>query len=359
LEGISLTFSGTKTKEVRALEWTNNRLRLLDQTLLPTRVQYTELERWPEVVTAITSMQVRGAPALGVAGAYAVVLAALELKELPLDEFREKLRAAASSIAEARPTAVNLAWAVSCAMNAAAFAANTAETIKLLLAEAQTIEREDIEANHSIGEHGSLLLPQDATVMTHCNAGALATAGYGTALGVIRTAWAQGKLKGVIATETRPLLQGARLTTWELTQAGIPTTLIVDSAAASVLRSGKVSAIVVGADRIAANGDVANKIGTYGLAVLAKAHSVPFYVAAPMSTVDLATATGDQIVVEERAPEEVSSPQGVQTAPDEVGIYNPAFDVTPAEYVSAIITERGAFTAPYSESLNSGAQNRG
>jgi methylthioribose-1-phosphate isomerase len=359
LEGISLTSGVTKSKEVRALEWTNKRLRLLDQTLLPTRVQYTELEHWPEVVTAIRSMQVRGAPALGVAGAYAVVLAAQELKDLPLDEFREKLQAAASSIAEARPTAVNLAWAVSCTMSAASSAASAAETIKLLLTEAQTIEREDIEANHSIGEHGALLLPQDATVMTHCNAGALATAGYGTALGVIRTAWAQGKLKGVIATETRPLLQGARLTTWELTQDGIPTTLIVDSAAASVLRSGKVSAIVVGADRIAANGDVANKIGTYGLAVLAKAHNVPFYVAAPMSTVDLATATGDQIVVEERASEEVSSPQGVQAAPDEVGIYNPAFDVTPAEYVCAIITERGAFTSPYNESLTSGAQNRG
>ena len=354
-----MTSGATKTNEVRALEWTNNRLRLLDQTLLPTRVHYVELERWPQVVTAITSMQVRGAPALGVAGAYGVVLAAQELKGLPFDEFREKLASAATSIAEARPTAVNLAWAVSCAMKAAASATNTTQAVERLLAEAQRIEREDIEANHAIGEHGSALLPEDATVMTHCNAGALATAGYGTALGVIRTAWAQGKLKGVIATETRPLLQGARLTAWELTQAGIPTTLIVDSAAASVLRSGVVSAIVVGADRIAANGDVANKIGTYGLAVLARAHDVPFYVAAPMSTVDLETPTGAQIVVEERGPEEVSSPLGVQAAPAEVSIFNPAFDVTPAEYVTAILTEKGAFTAPYSDSLRTGAPNRG
>ena len=354
-----LTSGATRTKEVRALEWTNNRLRLLDQTLLPTRVQYIELEHWLDVVTAIMSMKVRGAPALGVAGGYAVVLAAQEFKGLPLGEFREKLQSAASSIAEARPTAVNLAWAVTCTMKASESATSAFEAIKLILNEAQTIEREDITANHSIGEHGSLLLPRDATVMTHCNAGALATAGYGTALGVIRTAWAQGKLKNVIATETRPLLQGARLTAWELTQAGIPTTLIVDSAAAWVLRSGKVSAIIVGADRIAANGDVANKIGTYGLAVLAKAHNVPFYVAAPMSSVDLKTPTGSQIVMEERAPEEVSSTQGVQVAPDEAGIFNPAFDVTPAEYVSAIITERGAFTAPYGEPLRSGGQNRG
>lgn len=354
-----MTSGVTTTKEVRALEWTNNRLRLLDQTLLPTKVEYAELEHWPQVVTAITSMQVRGAPALGVAGAYAVVLAAQELQSLPLSEFREKLTLAAATIAEARPTAVNLAWAVSCTMDAGSSATDTSQAINLLLAEAQKIEREDIEANHAIGEHGSALIPKGATMMTHCNAGALATAGYGTALGVIRTAWAQGKLKGVIATETRPLLQGARLTTWELTQAGIPTTLIVDSAAASVLRSGRVSAIVVGADRIAANGDVANKIGTYGLAVLAKAHNVPFYVAAPMSTVDLDTPSGDQIVVEERAPGEVSSPQGVKAAPDEVGIFNPAFDVTPADYVSSIITEHGAFTAPYGDSLRVGAKNRG
>jgi len=341
------------------LDWTNNRLRLLDQTLLPTRVEYHELDRWPQVVTAITSMQVRGAPALGVAGAYATVLAAQEFKSLPFPDFLTKLAIAASSIAEARPTAVNLEWAVSCVLEAAKPATDAAEAVELLLEAAKTIEREDIKANHAIGGHGSALIPAGATLMTHCNAGALATAGYGTALGVIRTAWAQGKLKGVIATETRPLLQGARLTTWELTQAGIPTTLIVDSAAASVMRSGKVSAIVVGADRIAANGDVANKIGTYSLAVLAKAHNIPFYVAAPMSTVDLETPTGDQIVVEERAPGEVSSPQGVKAAPDEVGIFNPAFDVTPAEYVSAIITENGAFTAPYSDSLQVGAKSRG
>ncbi len=354
-----MTSGATTTQEVRALEWTNKRLRLLDQTLLPTRVEYHELERWPQVVTAITSMQVRGAPALGVAGAYAIVLAAQELQLLPLPEFREKLTHAATTISAARPTAVNLGWAVSCTMGAWDAATDTSQAIALFLAEAQKIEREDIEANHAIGEHGSALIPAGATVMTHCNAGALATAGYGTALGVIRTAWAQGKLKGVIATETRPLLQGARLTTWELTQAGIPTTLIVDSAAASVMRNGKVSAIVVGADRIAANGDVANKIGTYSLAVLAKAHNIPFYVAAPMSTVDLDTQTGDQIVVEERAAAEVSSPQGVKAAPDEVGIFNPAFDVTPAEYVSAIITENGAFTAPYSDSLQVGAKSRG
>ena len=354
-----MTSGVNKTHEVRALEWINNRLRLLDQTLLPNKVEYHELDRWPQVVKAIMSMQVRGAPALGVAGAYAVVLAAREQRLLPLPEFREKLTRVAKTIAESRPTAVNLAWAISCTMEAANPAKDTSSAIELIFAEAQKIEREDIEANHAIGEHGSSLIPAGATVMTHCNAGALATAGYGTALGVIRTAWAQGKLMGVIATETRPLLQGARLTTWELTQAGIPTTLIVDSAAAPVMRDGKVSAIVVGADRIAANGDVANKIGTYGLAVLAKVHGIPFYVAAPMSTIDLDTQTGHQIVVEERSPGEVSSSQGVKAVPDEVNIFNPAFDVTPAEYVGAIITENGVFTAPYSASLRTGAKSSG
>ena len=348
-----------KSYEVKSLQWLNNRLRLLDQTLLPSCVHYIELERWTQVVSAITSMRVRGAPVVGLAGAYAVVLAAQEFKDLPFETFCAQLSKAASEISEARPTAVSLSWAVSSVMKAAEVAIDTEHALRILLSEAESIEREELKANHDIGENGSALIPYDATVMTHCNAGALATAGYGTALGVVRTAWAQGKLKNVITTETRPLFQGARLTAWELNQAGIPTTLIIDSAAASVLQSGQVSAVIVGADRIAANGDVANKIGTYGLAILAKAHGVPFYVAATMNTLDLDTATGSQIVVEKRSPDEIKSPMGITISPDETDVFNPAFDVTPASYVTAIITEIGTFRAPYNDSFAAGIEKNG
>ncbi len=327
---------------------------MLDQRRLPSRVEYVELERWQDVVSAIQSMQVRGAPAIGVAGAYGVVLAARALCDFAVPAFREELAEAAGQLAAARPTAVNLPWAVVRTLRAADGAANAADAVERLLREAEAIEAEDLRANMAIGAHGAALLPLGARVLTHCNTGALATAGYGTALGVVRAAWEQGKLTGVVATETRPLLQGARLTAWELTEEGIPTTLIVDSAAASVLRNNGISAVVVGADRIAANGDVANKIGTYGLAVLARAHEVPFYVAAPSSTIDMATPSGDAITVEERDASEVTAPGGVQVAPDGVDVLNPAFDVTPAELVSAIITEQGVFTHPYTESLRAG-----
>ena len=352
-QGETITTTA-KTGQVRSLEWTGNRLRVLDQRLLPTRVEYVELERWQDVVSAIQSMQVRGAPAIGVAGAYGVVLAARALCDFAVPAFREELVVAAEQLAAARPTAVNLPWAVARTLRAADGAADAADAVERLLREAGAIEAEDLQANIAIGAHGAALLPQGARVLTHCNTGALATAGYGTALGVVRAAWEQGKLTGVVATETRPLLQGARLTAWELTEEGIPTTLIVDGAAASVLRNNGISAVVVGADRIAANGDVANKIGTYGLAVLARAHDVPFYVAAPSSTIDMATPSGDAITVEERDATEVTAPLGIQAAPDGVDVLNPAFDVTPAELVSAIITEHGVFTSPYSESLRAG-----
>lgn len=342
---------------MRPIEWTGARLRVLDQRLLPARVEHVELERWQDVVSAIQSMQVRGAPAIGVAGAYGVVLAARALAHLDPAAFREQLAIAASALAAARPTAVNLPWAVARARRACGAADTPTDAAERALAEAEAIEAEDLHANMAIGAHGAALLPANARVLTHCNTGSLATAGYGTALGVVRAAWEQGVLASVVATETRPLLQGARLTAWELAQDGIPVTLIVDSAAASVLRDGGIDAVIVGADRIAANGDVANKIGTYGLALLAKAHGVPFYVAAPSSTVDLDTPTGGAITVEQRDADEVARPLGVRAAPEGVAVSNPAFDVTPANLVTAIVTERGVHTPPYAESLRLGAPN--
>ncbi len=351
-----------RTARVKPLEWTGGRLRLLDQRLLPARVEHVELDRWQDVVTAIQSMQVRGAPAIGVAGAYGVALAASTLASSALAHddhatFRRDLTTAAERLAAARPTAVNLPWAVARTLRAAESAPTPAEAAERALAEAEAIEAEDLRANMAIGAHGAALLPPNARVLTHCNTGALATAGYGTALGIVRAAWERGALAGVVATETRPLLQGARLTAWELAQEGIPVTLIIDAAAASVLRDGGIDAVIVGADRIAANGDVANKIGTYALALLARAHGVPFYVAAPSSTVDLDTPTGGAITVEQRDPSEVAAPLGVQAAPEGVAVANPAFDVTPAELITAIVTERGVHTPPYAESLRAEAPN--
>ena len=337
--------------EVRALHWTGNRLRLLDQTRLPGEEVYLELEVWPQVVEAIRELRVRGAPALGVAGAYALALAGQEYVDLGSQEFQGQLGIAAEQIAGARPTAVNLAWAVRRALNAARKASSPGAALERLLAEAHDIETEDLAANRRIGALGAELIPRGATVLTHCNTGALATAGYGTALGVIRTAWAQGKVVDVIATETRPLLQGARLTAWELAQEGIPVTLVVEGAVGHVLRQGRVQAMVVGADRIAANGDVANKIGTYTLAVLGRAHGVPLYVAAPRSTVDLETPTGADIPIEERGAHEVACLAGTPIAPDGASVYNPAFDVTPAEYIGAIVTEAGVVRPPYEAGL--------
>lgn len=334
-------------EDIRPVEWVNGRLRLLDQRRLPAETVYQNLEHWTEAVVAIQTLAVRGAPAIGVAGGYSLALAANEYRDLPEEQFWASLDKAAYEIAIARPTAVNLEWAVDRCRRAVSGKKDRVEVLELLLAEAQKIHREDVEGNQRIGEHGAALIPSSSFVLTHCNAGALATGGYGTALGVVRTAWKQGRLKGVIATETRPLLQGARLTAWELVQEGIPVTLVVEGAVGHLLKQGKVNAVVVGADRIAANGDVANKIGTYSLATLAHNHNIPVYVAAPVSTVDLRVATGADIPIEERSAEEVIGFRSEITAPEGVDVYNPAFDVTPAELITAIITEAGVIRPPY------------
>ncbi|MBI2936489.1 MAG: S-methyl-5-thioribose-1-phosphate isomerase [Chloroflexi bacterium] len=339
---------------VKSLEWRQGCLRLLDQTLLPQQMLYLECTDHRAVVEAIRTLRVRGAPAIGVAGAYALVLAAKAAQNIGLGDmpnFFRELEDAAREISKARPTAVNLAWAVNRTLQAARGAKSPREATERLLSAAQRLEQEDQEANRQIGENGAVLVPPDATVLTHCNTGSLATAGYGTALGVVRSAWAQGRVKEVVATETRPLLQGARLTTWELVQEGIPVTLVVDSAVGHLLALGRVTCIIVGADRIAANGDVANKIGTYTLATLAKEHRVPFYVAAPTSTVDITISTGKAIPIEERGAQEVLAFSGTLTAPVGVKVYNPAFDVTPAQRITAIVTERGVARPPYGESL--------
>jgi methylthioribose-1-phosphate isomerase len=330
--------------------WDGGRLRLLDQRLLPRQAQYLEVEGYRGVVEAIRSMAVRGAPAIGVAAAYGIVLAAREAQVAP-GQFWADLQAAADELASARPTAVNLCWAVERSLRVAELASNPEEAAMRLLVEAQRIHAEAEEADRRLAKYGARLIPEGAAVLTHCHTGALATGGYGTALGVIKEAWTQGRVRRVFATETRPLLQGARLTAWELLQEGIPVTLVVDSAAGLLMGRGLVSCVIVGADRIAANGDVANKIGTYTLAVLAREHGIPFYVAAPTSTVDLAAACGEQIPIEERDPAEVTTLSGVPTAPEGAAAWNPAFDMTPARYVAAIITEEGVLKPPYAEGL--------
>ena len=343
---------------VKSLEWSGGRLRLVDQTRLPKETRYVDCSDYRQVVEAIKELRVRGAPAIGAAGAYATVLAADEHLGRPASAFRACMERAAEEIATARPTAVNLRWAVSRVMRAASLARTPSEARDMLLAEAKRIQDEDAAANYALARYGADLLPQDATVVTHCNTGALATAAHGTALGIVRTAWEQGKLKQVLATETRPLLQGARLTTWELMQEGIPVTLMADSAAGFRLSQGGVACVILGADRIAANGDTANKVGTHMLAVMAKEYGVPFYVAAPTSTVDLATMSGRDISIEERRADEVRGFGGVQTAPEGVPVYNPAFDVTPARLITAIVTERGVAYPPYLESLKLLAEGR-
>lgn len=338
---------------VRTIQWLDGRVRIIDQTRLPTEVVYRDLTTPEEMIEAIRVMQIRGAPALGVAGAFGLALAALRINAPDRETFLKELRPAAERIAQARPTAVNLSWAVNRLMGKlqASHYREPEKMAGMLLAEAQRLLDEDIEANRALGRHGAELVPADATVLTHCNAGALATAGYGTALGVIRAAREAGKRVRVFVDETRPLLQGSRLTAWELMEDGFDVTLIADTMAGHFLHSGAIACVVVGADRIAANGDVANKIGTYGVAVLAKENGVPFYVAAPVSTVDLSLASGDEIPIEQRAAAEVTQVQGVVLAPAGVSVANPAFDVTPARYVTAIITERGVVRPPYEEGL--------
>ncbi|MHC4971754.1 MAG: S-methyl-5-thioribose-1-phosphate isomerase [Planctomycetota bacterium] len=316
---------------VRPFRFAGDAIEILDQTRLPGAEVWLRLRRPDEVIEAIGSLRVRGAPAIGVAGAYALVLAAGDA---------DAVRAAAPAVARARPTAVNLRWAVD-RMLARLETAPADAPRAALLAEADAIAQEDEEACRAIGRHGAELLAPETTVLTHCNAGSLATAGYGTALGVIYAAVESGKSVAVFADETRPLLQGARLTAWELQRAGIDVTLVADVVAGSLLRSGRIDAVIVGADRIAANGDVANKIGTYPLAVVAGAHGVPFYVAAPRSTFDFACPDGDRIPIEERAAAEVTEGFGISTAPKGVSVYSPAFDVTPADLVTALITDAG------------------
>ena len=337
--------------EVRSMEWSCGKLMLLDQTRLPLESVTLELSHYQEVVRAIRDMKVRGAPALGVAAAYAVAMAARDISTDNHREFLALLDEAGREIMLARPTAVNINWGVQRMLKVAEGERDMARIRARLLAEAQLIQREDEAINQRMGQFGKELLPDAGSVLTHCNTGALATAGYGTALGVIRAGWEDGKRLRVLATETRPYLQGARLTAWELVQLGIPSTLIVDSSAGLMMQRGEVDCAIVGADRIAANGDVANKIGTYTLAVVAKENGIPFYVAAPTSTIDLDVPSGDLIPIEERSPDEVTRFGGAQTAPEGIGVSNPAFDVTPHRYVAAIVTEKGIVREPYSENL--------
>jgi methylthioribose-1-phosphate isomerase len=338
---------------IQTLEWTDKGVVFIDQTKLPTEEVYVTCTTHQQVADVIRNMVVRGAPAIGVAAAMGIALGVTNSKAENGADLKKDFDEICETIRQTRPTAVNLFWAIRRMQE-------KFEKIRIrpipqikqdLIEESQRMHGEDIAANQAMGRHGATLMPASGGVLTHCNAGALATAGYGTALGVIRAAVEAGKKIHVYADETRPFLQGSRLTAWELMKDGIPTTVISDNMAGVMMQQGKIGAIVVGADRIAANGDVANKIGTYTVAILAKEHAIPFYVAAPISTVDLATPDGSKIPIEQRNAREVTHIGGKQMTPDGVGIENPAFDVTPAKYVAAIITERGIARAPYMESL--------
>ena len=334
---------------ISPVRWDGAQLLLLDQTRLPTEEVDRPCADWREVAEAIKTLVVRGAPAIGVAAAFGVALAARESRAADFDALLADLEVAIKGLGATRPTAANLFWALD-RMRRHALAHRGAPLGQLrerLVEEARAILAEDIAANRAMGAHGAALVPDGARLLTHCNAGALATAGYGTALGVVRAAHERGKLALVWVDETRPVMQGSRLTAWEMAKEGIPHRLISDVAAASVMKQGQVDLVVTGADRIAANGDTANKIGTYGVAVLARHHGIPFYVAAPFSTIDPAIESGADIVIEERDAAEVRGVAGRQTAPSASPIFNPAFDVTPAELISAIITERGIYRAPY------------
>lgn len=339
--------------EIKTLEFKDEKLYLIDQRKLPNSFEIFICKTYEDVDFAIKDMVVRGAPAIGASGAYGVVLGAKEYKNLDKKVFLEKMEEVLKVLNKSRPTAVNLMWGINKMRN-------IIETNKELPPEkiyeklkekGNKIAKEDIKINKTMGEYGNTLVPEKATILTHCNAGALATVGYGTALGVIRSAFYSGKDILVYADETRPRLQGANLTSWELVKENIPCKLISDNVAATLIRDGKINLIIVGADRIAANGDTANKIGTFMLSVVAKAYNVPFYIAAPISTIDFDIETGEEIVIEERDDEEVIYIGGVRIAPEEVEVYNPAFDVTPYENITAIITEKGIIKPPFKENI--------
>ena len=333
---------------VETLRWKNGRLEMIDQRALPSEVHYLSYDSAAGVAEGIRSMVVRGAPAIGCAAAYGVALEALRLQHAAASEFSAQLEAGFSVLAASRPTAVNLFWALARMRNVwqNCSGGTPTQTASMLLAEAHTVRAADIEINRRMGRHGAALLEDGARVLTHCNAGALATAGYGTALGVIRAAIEAGKKVSVFADETRPFLQGARLTAWELAQDNIPVTLIADNAAGFLMSRGEIDAVIVGADRVAANGDVANKIGTYTVAVLAQRHRIPFYVAAPLSTIDTGIASGADIPIEERNADEIRGYGELRWAPQDIPARNPVFDVTPADLVTALITEKGVMRAP-------------
>ena len=344
--------------KIRTIEWVDTFSRMVDQTLFPYEFKYVDIKTGDDMFDAIKTMIVRGAPAIGIAGAHGVVLYAQELKNLQRDEFIKKLLEKADYMATSRPTAVNLMWAVE---KQKEVIKNSNSDVKGIIEElkqnAIKLENEDIEINKKIGDYGAEVVPKGATILTHCNAGALATVGYGTALGVVRSAFANDPTIQVFADETRPRQQGARITTLELTMDGIPTTLITDGMCSYFMKKGMIDMVVTGADRIAANGDTANKIGTYTVAIAAKYHNIPFYIAAPLSTIDTSIKTGDEIPIEERSHDEVTHINGKAICAEGVNIINPGFDVTPHELISGIITEKGILRPDYKKSIAEAFKN--
>ena len=341
------------SENIETLRWNEDHFEMIDQRILPAEFEYISYTTANQVADGIRDMVVRGAPAIGCAAAYGVALAALNLQDASSDEFNRGMEDAFEVLAQSRPTAINLFWAIDrmrLVMNSAQ--GSSKEIANILLDEAHEIKREDIEINRAMGKNGAELLDDGARVLTHCNAGALATAGHGTALGVFRSAVEAGKKISVIADETRPFLQGARLTAWEMVQENIPVTLISDNMSGHLMSHGEIDAIVVGTDRVAGNGDVANKIGTYMVAVLAQRHNIPFYVACPLSTIDRSITSGKDIPIEERPEDEVTGYRDCQWAAKGVKVRNPAFDVTPAELVTGLITEKGVVLNPTTEKIN-------
>jgi methylthioribose-1-phosphate isomerase len=338
---------------IKTIFWKDDAVVMIDQKALPHEERHLRFTDYKDVIAAIKDMTVRGAPAIGVAAAMGIVLGALHLAASSKEEFKRAFYEICDQFSETRPTARNLFWAIERMKKSfdAALSRSPDQIKRVLVEEAIRICEEDVAINEKIAINGRSLIQDGDNILTHCNAGALATAGRGTALGVVRAAWEEGKKIHVFVDETRPVLQGARLTTWELMKEDIPATLIADNMAGFLMKQEKISKVIVGADRIAANGDVANKIGTYSLAVLAKEHNIPFYVAAPLSTIDVSVRNGDEIPIEEREAEEITTIRGIRVAPQGVHVYNPAFDVTPSRYITAIITEAGVVFPPYQECI--------